>query len=436
MTLRLIILTSLLMLSHWGATAQTVNGRFSTSFYAWEKFDTVNVSKVVPRAFQTLQLDISHGNVSLQSFITGAMNLGNALGDDGRVRVNNLFLRWKNIGGHVETNLGRMPVFAGVGNGAVDGIMLKARGFDDHVALVTYGGANVLNNLTSNGATALDQNFVIGGQVIGMTSGGSRISASYVNRHVERESYTAIRPDSLFNPIGVLIVPDSRSQQIFGLDARYAEDNLVSLYGRYDYDINLQKSLRTELSASLEATNKIALSGRFTYRQPYLPYNSYFTIFPVSPVREYEGGIEYAVSPGLRSFGRVAYVQYTDDASRRLSVGLKTDYGSVSYSGTNGYAGQLSSLDIIAMYPIHNYLLVPAVGFSFASYRLEENVAPKEETYATLIGIAIRPMPTVSFYSQLQLLRNPEVSRDLRWFGKVSYWFNQTLGLFSKESQR
>lgn len=74
MTLRLIILVSLLVLIRWGATAQTVNGRFSTSFYAWEKFDTVNVSKVVPRAFLTLQLDISHGNVSLQSFITGALS--------------------------------------------------------------------------------------------------------------------------------------------------------------------------------------------------------------------------------------------------------------------------------------------------------------------------------------------------------------------------
>ncbi len=90
---------------------------------------------------------------------------------------------------------------------------------------------------------------MIGGQLIGMTSNGSRISASYINRHVERESYTAIRPDSLFNPASVLIVPDSRSRQIFGVDARYAESNIVSLYGRYDYDINLQRSLRTELNA-------------------------------------------------------------------------------------------------------------------------------------------------------------------------------------------
>ena len=429
MTLRHIILVSLLMLTRGGAAAQTVNGRFSTSFYAWEKFATVNVSKVVPRAFQTLRLDISQEDVSLQSSITGAMDLGSTFGNDGRIRVNNLFLRWKNMGGHVEMNLGRTPVFAGVGVGGIDGVMLKARGFDDHIVLVTYGGANVRNDLKSNGTTALDQNFMIGGQLVGMASNGSRISASYVNRHVERESYTAIRPDSLFNPASVLIVPDSRSRQIFGVDARYAGSNIVSLYGRYDYDINLQRSLRTELNARVKAMSTLAVSGSFTYREPNLMYNSFFTIFPVSPIREYEGGIEYAFSRVLRCFGRVAYVQYTDDASRRVSVGFNTDYGSVSYSGTNGYAGQLSSLDIFAMYPIHNYLLVPSVGFSFASYRLEENFAPKKETYATIIGLVIRPMPALSFDSQVQVLRNPEASRDLRWFGKITYWFNHTLDL-------
>jgi hypothetical protein len=103
------------------APAQFVSGRLSTAFYAWEQFDTVGTSQQFLRAYQTAQLTVAQGDVSLTTFLQGTTNLAGTFGQAGRVRFYNLYLSWANIGKAVDLHLG-VGVFAGVGVGTIDAL--------------------------------------------------------------------------------------------------------------------------------------------------------------------------------------------------------------------------------------------------------------------------------------------------------------------------
>ncbi|MBI4549183.1 MAG: hypothetical protein HY707_14470 [Ignavibacteriae bacterium] len=412
--------------------AQLVTGRFSTSVYTFEKFDTVDVSKVFARGFQTLQLGISEGDVSLNTSLYGVSNLSRSFGDNVAIRINNLFLRWRNIANTVDVNVGRVPIFAGVGNGTVDGALIKARGWDKKIVLSTYGGTSVLSDIKSTGFEDVDKNFFIGGQLIGSFVNNFRFGLSYMNRHIQRESYTALRPDSLFNSIPVLVAPDSRAEQALGVDARYGGSSMLSVYGRYDYDLNFKRSRRVQGHVRFTVTEQIGLTAEYNYREPRIAYNSFFRIFPTSPIREYEGGIEYSSNSSIRASGKFAYVKYSRENSKRFIAGIYTDYGSARFSGTDGYAGELSSVDIQGMYPLFNRVLIPTVGFSFASYRLEAAQIDREDILAGSLGAVVRPIPDISGDVQVQWLRNTVAENDVRLYAKLNYWFSHNLDLFNR----
>ena len=413
--------------------AQQINGRFSTSFYSWERFTAEKTSNIITRVYQNLQLDASHEQFSFHTSLTGAIGSSPSSSDDGQVRVYNAFLRWKNIGNIADLNMGRIPVFAGVGIGAVDGLLLKAKFWNEKIILTGYGGANVPSDLRSKGIKDIEKNYFAGGQIVGYFFEGSRIGLSYCNRNRLMDGYSAIRPDSIFNPVTVLIHPAVRKEQLIGADASYYYGTRLSAYGRFDYEINSSHVVRGEINSRVNVTQKLALTGTYIYREPRIPFHSFFSIFEGESVNEYEGGIEYSLCSPISTFGRVAFVQYGEELSRRLSIGMNSTYGSVRYSGSNGYSGQLASFSAEAMYPLFERKFIPTLGASFATYRLDEKSGKKEELIAGSLGAIVRLMSSFSFDTQVQWLRNKIVKDDIRVFGKVSYWFNHN---FSKSQTK
>ncbi len=410
------------------AAAQEINGRFSTSLYGWEKFDTVGASGNVLLGMQNFQVDVNQGNFTLSTSVFGTASLSESIGDGAELRVRNLFAKYRNGDRTFELRLGRVPVFAGVGVGGVDGGFVKIRAAENKLSFSVYGGSNVPGSLVYDHNRDLDKNFLLGAQAVGEIAPGTRLGVSYVNRRIERQEYETLRADSLFNPVMVLISPGSRATQLFGVDASHDAGSGTSFYGRYDYDLNLERTRRGELNARAAITAQFTFLANFIYREPAVPYNSFFTMFPLSPVREYEGGVEYAFTRTLRASARFAYVGYDGDLSRRLSAGLTTTYFTVSYSGSNGYAGELSSFYLQGMYPLLERKLVPTAAISYSSYRLEAG-SPDETMFAGSLGAVVRPADHFSFDVQVQMLNNRFMDSDLRGFLKVSYWFHHQLGL-------
>jgi hypothetical protein len=416
---KLIFFVFLLLFLLNSTFSQQISGRFSTSFYSWERYKTEKFSDVITRLYQNIQLDAAHNQFSFHTNLNGAIGSASSLSDDGQVRVNNAFLRWKNIADIFDFNVGRVPVFAGVGNGIVDGLLLKAKGWNDKIIFTGYGGANVAQNLKSKAFDAFDKNFFVGGQIIGYLFEGARIGVSYTNRNRALKSYATLRPDSLL----VNIPSATRKEQLLGADASFNYATSLSTYGRFDYDLNSNHVLRGEVNARINTTRQLALTGTYIYREPRIPYHSFFSVFEFESTNEYEGGVEYSISPTLAAYGRVAFVQYDEDMSRRLTIGLNTSYGGVRYSGSNGYSGQLASFSADCMYPMFERKLTPTIGVSFGTYRLD-GAGKREEVFSSSLGAIIRLMTSFSLDAQIQWSKNKIAENDVRIFGKISYWFS------------
>jgi hypothetical protein len=419
--LMLWMLAALSLIAVTAAHAQLLNGRLMTSIYSFEKFDTTNVSKTYNRGFQSAFLDFSQGNFSIHTHMQVAATLEKTLGEEPDFRTYYLYAKVKDIGGALDLSLGRVPYYAGVGNGLVDGGLATFRFANNAHRVALYGGARVPEPLTLNGWDALDRNFVLGGQFVTTALEHARIGISYINRQRERTPYYTVRPDSLFNPVNTYITPAALKEQLLGGDVSY-DFSKVRLYGRYDYDLNLSQTQRAQLGARADLNREWSLSGDFIYREPQIAMNSFFSLFETSAVQEIEAGADYRFVPAWRAFLRGAYVGYDGESSFRYTVGVAQTYASLMYRGNSGYAGELSSIMVQGSYPLLEHMLIPNASLSFVSYKLNEQ-ASQEDALAFAVGTTVRPFQVLAFDVQVQVLTNEVVKNDVRFLGKLNYWF-------------
>jgi hypothetical protein len=415
------------------ACAQLVTGRLTTSFYTLERFDTVGHSTSALRAYESMIFSVSQGNVSLHTSLTGTMNGTPDFGSLGYVRFYSLYVRVADIAKMLDLSIGRQAVYAGAGNGTIDGLSGRIRLLDNGVTVSAYGGSSVGAEMAGVRRNWHD-NMSFGGQIVTTLVTNARIGVSYMNRRQELDPWWALRArdSATFTPSLVYIQPSSAHEQLGSVDASYNAGECVSLYGRYDYDFNYSETARGQLGARVGVLPALTLTGDLTYRKPRVAFNSIFSAFTSEPTTEIEGGAEYTLTPGYRAFVRLANVAYTDDHSARWTAGINGRYGSVSYSGSNGYAGRYTIINVQGVYPLLDRMLIPTAGVSFASYKLSPDTK-RTTALAVILGAAVRPWKALSFDLQGQWLNNQLYDRDVRVQGKVMYWFAERLPFFSEE---
>lgn len=418
----------LIFVGSYNLTAQMINSRFTTTFYSWERYDTTNVSRLIVRGFQMVQLEVAEGNYSFHSNFYGAMNF-NEFGSDGFIYLNNISLKVKNIANLVDFSLGRIPIFSGVGRGLIDGALIKVFPLQKKLFMSMYAGENVKPDLKSSSFKELKNNYLIGGQIHGEPFKEARIGLSYVNRNIKRESYNTTRLDTANMPVSVFVEPDVRAEQLLGIDARYYYNKLFTLYGKYDHDLNLKRGRTFQVNTRFDVLSNLTLMGGYSYRQPRIFYNSYFNIFPSHPFNEFEGGIEFKPYQTIMTYGKYTYIQTKNEASTRLDFGLSTEYINLGYIVYTGYTGDLFAIQAQFVYPIFDRKLIPSVGVTIDRYQYHD-IAPEQKLYSVILGGTYRPKKEFSIDAQLQWGRNPIVSNELRVFGKINYWFSHNLGLF------
>jgi hypothetical protein len=412
------------------ARAQLVTGRFVTSVYTWQKFDTVNTSKTYLRGFQNFQLTVAEGDVSFHTYLQGALNSN---GDAGLLRAYNLYLRWANIGKALDVNVGRHGVYAGVGYGTIDGASAKLHLFKDLLSVFAYGGATPHGDYAGvSGDYANNLNF--GGQVLTTAIPYVQLGLSYMNRREQRDPYWTQRArDASYSLVPYQITFEPESEELIGGDALFTYRELLEVYGRYDYDLANDHPSRTQFSVRINVTPKLAVTIDDVSRQPRVSYNSIFSAFTQSSTNELEMGVEYEVLPRLRAFARGANIQYADQSSNRWTLGVNSGYGTLSYSGSSGYIGQLQSLTLYGNYPLLENTIVPSAGIMFSSYRLSE-LDDRETALSLVFGGTWRPARAFSMDVQGQWLTNKIYARDLRGMVKLNYWFAERLSLFGQEA--
>ena len=407
--------------------AQIINGRFSSSIYSFERFDTPTTSANSIRSFQMLTLNINQDNFSLRSYFNLENDFAKEMQNDPRFRFYNLYLEARNLFDIATIKLGRQPLFNSVAGGLFDGINLDLKSED--FKLRGYYGGNVPAyqkfELTENWS----DNFIAGGKFTTEAIENFRFALSYINKNFKPQDYYAFRLDENLNPINILIENNSNQYQFASAEVEYSLENIFSIDTRFDYDLNFETASKFEVVGRYENIENLGLNVYYNYRQPKIRYNSIFSVFDYGNTQEIELGADYKLNENYSVLGKVGNVIYKDDNSQRITLGLITNYGTINYRKNLGYSGELDALSLYTGYTFLDGFLTPSLGIAFTSYKLSE--ADEKNNLTTLLGgVNIRPWRALSFDLQGQFMNNKIYNEDFRFFLKLNYWFNTNLNLF------
>lgn len=402
-------------------SAQNINGRFSSSLYTFERYDSLNSSEQYLRAYEMLNLNLNYDKISIRSYLNFETDVMNDLETDPRLRFYNLYLEARDILDIATFRLGRQPIINSVAGGVYDGASLTLKKTD--YKFNAYFGGNVPAYQKFELIENFDQNYLFGGKFTTTVLQDFRLGLAYVNKNFQQQSYSANRLDPNLNPIEVEIENKSNEYEFVTGEVSYSKRGLVSVFTRYDYDLNFNQTSKFEFDARTEAVDRLGINLYYNYRQPKIRYNSIFAVFDYGNTSEIEIGADYKINSMFTVTGKFANVEYKDDNSQRVGLGLSTGYGTLSYRKTFGYAGELDAISLYSGYTFFEGLFTPSVGLSYTNYKLNPDDEANNIT-TLMVGANIRPFRTLSFDLQGQYLDNKIYKNDMRLFFKLNYWFN------------
>lgn len=406
-------------------SAQNINGRFSSSLYSFERYDTPNSSENYLRAYEMLNLNLNYENVSLRSYLNFESNLSSKMDYDPRVRFYNLYFEARKLLDIATIKLGRQPIINSVAGGVFDGASLSLKK-GDYKFSAFYGG-NVPAYQKLELIDNWNDNYLLGGKFTTTVLQDFQFSLSYINKNFKTQSYEATRLDANLDPITVEIENKSNQYEFVSGEVNYVNQGIVNVFTRYDYDLNFNETSKFEIDARTEAVKGLGINAYFNYRQPKIRYNSIFAVFDYGNTYEVEVGADYQINSSFTVIGKFGNVQYKDDNSQRVGIGLATEWGTLNYRKTFGYAGELDAVSLYSGYTILEGLLTPSVGIAYTKYKLSPDDAESNNLTTLLAGINIRPLRLLSFDLQGQYMDNKIYKNDFRFFFKLNYWFNLNL---------
>jgi hypothetical protein len=406
--------------------SQNINGRFTSSFYTFERYQEENTSETYLRNFSSLLLNISKDRFSIRTRIGFDTDLLNSLDNDPRVRFYNLYFEARNLFDIATIKVGRQPFFATIAGGVYDGVSLKLKysGF----SVNGYYGGNIPEYQKLEITDDWKNDYILGGKLETSIVKNMHMAVGYVRKNFKPMEYEAIRLDEGFSPITVLIQQNSNQYEFAFAEASYRLKNSFDVFSKVEYDMNFNELSKVEFSGRLEEIKDFGISVYYNYREPRVRYNSIFSVFNYGNTQEIEAGLDYKFNDNLSIAGKFGNVKYEDDDSQRLTLGLNTMYGNVSYRKTFGYAGELDAVSVYSAKTFLEGAVTPSVGLSYTSYKLDKN-ADSNTLMAFLGGVNIRPWKAVSFDLQAQYLNNSIYKNDFRILFKFNHWFNTNLSL-------
>lgn len=404
--------------------AQNVNGRISSSIYAFERAHSLTESDMFLRGYETLVLNINEDNYSLRTRLNFETNFGNELISDPRLRLYNFYFEARKLFDVATIKLGRQSVFTQVAGGLFDGanVKLNISGF----TVQGYFGGNVPAYQDIKITDDWKTNRIFGGKVYYKGLANFKFGLSYVDKNYTPIEYETQRLDINLNSITVLI--QQKSNQFKYGSASVSYFGFMDANARINYDFNFMKLSKAEFSGRYDDIKNFGINIYYNYRAPQIRYNSIFAVFDFGNTQEIEAGLDYKIINNFTVYGKFGNVEYKDDNSQRMTIGLNSNYGSVNFRKTFGYAGELSSVSLYTSHSMYRGLITPSLGLSYTNYKISED-SESNNIISALAGVNVRPWRTLSFDLQGQFSDNKIYKNDLRLFFKINYWFNTNLDL-------
>jgi hypothetical protein len=410
------------------ASAQFFQMRLVSSASAWQQQDTIGQASRHLFGYQTAQLSLSGEHLSFHTYLQGFNDFAGPVKNEGTIRFYNFYMKYTNLFEMIDFSLGRQAIFAGVGNGTIDGGIASVRLLDSRLKVLGYYGALPSPRQKFEMIDNQKDNNMFGGQIIGEPADFARVSLSYMQKNIKPETYWALRKDSLFNPVITEISPSAMAEQYISGDASI-DYNIISAYARSDYELNQEKFSRIQLFTRVKVMEPLSLTGEYIHREPRLSYNSIFWVFAYNTISDYELGAEYAICKDWQVFGKFGSISYGDDKSNQITLGGSMKYASASFSWNTGYGGDLAAFSVNAGYPLFDNKLTPTIMVGYAHYKLESN-APTSDALSGMVGAVYRPIPALSLDAQVQWIQNKIYNNDVRFFLRGSYYVGKHLNIF------
>lgn len=401
--------------------AQNLNGRFTSSIYSFERYNSTNSSETFFRTYQALNLNFNYNKISLRTRFNFESNIGNLLDNDPRMRFYNLYLEARDIFNLITLKIGRQPLITPVTGGLFDGVNLKIK--YDKFSLMGFYGGNVPAYQKLELTDELSKDYVLGGRFETVALKNFRFGISYIDKNFKPIDYYAERLNEDLDLVTVLIQTKSNQYKYLSADASYTYNQIIDLSTRYEYDLNYQTTSKIEFDGRLKATNDMGINFYYNKREPKIRYNSIFSVFNYGSSQEIEGGLDYNVSNLYTFFFKYGDVTFDKEHSSRITMGANTEFGSLSYRKTFGDVGELDAISVFAARSFLEGLITPSIGITYTNYKLSKNDNINTIT-AFLAGLNLRLWRTFSFDLQGQYFNNKIYKNDLRVLFKANYLFN------------
>ncbi|HEY3251710.1 MAG TPA: hypothetical protein VGK25_11380 [Ignavibacteria bacterium] len=415
--------------------AQSVNLRFNTYVYGWQRIDSLSDESSAKtthiRGYQNLLFEISGGKWSFNTIAQTEEDLANKVGDGFNYRLYNAYIRGSNLFNMLDLKLGRQFVYAGVGKGTLDGLYLKLKaGKNKQYQLAVYGGSIVPYTYDFKDYPEIKNNYMAGAQFSYYGVKDLMVGVSYILKRTAPPSYSANRMDSTFTTSLREITFDGPATQLVGFDFNYTYKVKHNFYGKAYYDITQKKFYRGEFNARLTVMDNLRFSAGYIYSRPQLSFNSIFWVFgQTKQNQEIEGGLDYTIKNGMNFYGRVGVALFeSDDAATGKNNSIKIQAGMVhpmyglSFVRYMGYTGESDGVFGYYQRQLMKDKLSTSLSLSYSRYKLGDYETDKVNSLAGALGFTFRPTPQFSIDAQGQMLVNRIYKTDVRFLVGFNYW--------------
>src|SRR3990172_6111935 len=167
MKVKLIVLFAAIVFAA-NAMSQSINLRFSTYFYGWQRIDSLSDESSAKtthiRGYQNLLFSISGSKWSFNTLASTEEDLTGKVDSSGlNYRIYNAYISGRNLFDMLDLKLGRQNLFSGVGRGTLDGLFLKLKaGKNKEYQLAVYGGALAPYTYDFENYPKIDENYMAG----------------------------------------------------------------------------------------------------------------------------------------------------------------------------------------------------------------------------------------------------------------------------------
>jgi len=426
------ILTVIVLCASFGlriseSSAQSFSGRFYSAFYTWEREvfgedPTKHFQSYNGAIFHVRQLGSK--NLSFHTYF----RFSNDLASEGFSLQNKLYNAYFELNqifnNRINVSLGRQFIWAGVGNGTIDGGKIELNLFR-YGKLGTYIGT-LAPLRESWKVDSWAESHMIGVYYKNRLY-DTDVQLSWVRKNRKAISYSV--PGQFTER--KISVPSLRGQ-LAGLDMSRQFTEKVTLFLRAEGTIEENKKNlldidkitvdRFDFIADIRPHKKLMFTGQYLYRKPRANLNSIFSVFSQTDNREFMLNVYYYPSTVFTLFGGIATVRYDFDDTKRYNLGFLSKYFTINMNKFSGYSGDLDGITGSIQHPIKNNLWTRAA-VTVGRYKLYDDTADYNNMVTSSIGVSYNPRQSISIDLEGQGLRNKLSDTDIRFFGRINYWF-------------